>query len=85
MGRADAEADLLVQGCRPGALLKFGLGREALGERWPHLSAVTQSPWEPAGPWSSHRGFDSLVQCLTGIAAIEGDSKPRRPATRTDQ
>ena len=69
-----AEADLLVLGYRPGALLQFGLGTEALAERWPHLSVVTLSAWGPAGPWSGRRGFDSLVQCPTGIAAIEGSS-----------
>ena len=70
-----AEADLLVQGYRPGALLQFGLGTEALAERHPHLSVVTLSAWGPAGPWSDRRGFDSLVQCPTGIAVIEGNSE----------
>jgi crotonobetainyl-CoA:carnitine CoA-transferase CaiB-like acyl-CoA transferase len=78
-----AEADLLVQGYRPGALLKFGLGREALAERWPHLSVVTLSAWGPAGPWSRRRGFDSLVQCPTGIAAIEGS--PEQPGAMPAQ
>jgi len=69
-----AEADLLVQGYRPGALHQFGLGTEALAERWPHLSVVTLSAWGSAGPWSGRRGFDSLVQCPAGIAAIEGNA-----------
>ncbi|HEX9041524.1 MAG TPA: CoA transferase [Trebonia sp.] len=67
-----AEADLLVQGYRPGALARFGLDTRALADRWPHLSVVTLSAWGSSGPWSHRRGFDSLVQCPTGIAAIEG-------------
>lgn len=34
------------------------------------------SAWEPAGPWSSRPGFDSLVQCPTGIAHIEATDSP---------
>jgi crotonobetainyl-CoA:carnitine CoA-transferase CaiB-like acyl-CoA transferase len=78
-----AEADLLVEGYRPGALLQFGLGTEALAERHPHLSVVTLSAWGPAGPWSARRGFDSLVQCPTGIAAIEGN--PHQPGAMPAQ
>ena len=69
-----AEADLLVQGYRPGALARFGLDAEALAERWPQLSVVTLSAWGSSGPWSHRRGFDSLVQGPTGIAVVEGSA-----------
>ena len=69
-----SSADLLVQGYRPGALARFGLTQEALAQRHPHLSVVTLSAWGPGGPWSQRRGFDSLVQCVTGIALTEGSS-----------
>lgn len=65
-------ADLLVQGYRPGALARFGLEAHTLSERHPHLSVVTLSAWGPSGPWADWRGFDSLVQCPTGIALAEG-------------
>lgn len=65
-------ADLLVQGYRPGALTRFGLEAHAVSERHPHLSVVTLSAWGPSGPWADRRGFDSLVQCPTGIALAEG-------------
>ncbi|MBV9846563.1 MAG: CoA transferase [Kutzneria sp.] len=41
-----AEADVLVQGYRPGALARHGLAPDALAERHPHLSVVTLSAWE---------------------------------------
>lgn len=68
-----AQADLLVQGYRPGALARYGLDARELADRHPHLSVVTLSAWGPAGPWAGRRGFDSLVQCPTGIAHAEGD------------
>lgn len=72
-----SEADVLVQGYRPGALARHGLAAEALAERHPHLSVVTLSAWGPDGPWAQRRGFDSLVQCPTGIAVVEGaDGNP---------
>ena len=76
-GRAQLEellrsADVLVQGYRPGALDRFGLAEAELAERHPHLSVVTLSAWGWRGPWAGRRGFDSLVQCPTGIAAAEG-------------
>lgn len=67
-----AEADVLAQGYRPGALARYGLDPVELAERHPHLSVVSVSAWGQDGPWAQRRGFDSLVQCPTGIAAIEG-------------
>ncbi|HEV3033216.1 MAG TPA: CoA transferase [Solirubrobacteraceae bacterium] len=72
-----ADADVVVQGYRPGALSRFGLSSDALAERHPHLSVVTLSAWGTIGPWAGRRGFDSLVQCPTGIAVAEGnDGRP---------
>ncbi|MGH3094836.1 MAG: CoA transferase [Streptosporangiales bacterium] len=63
------EADVLVQGYRPGALAEFGLDADAVQARHPHLVTVTLSAWGQQGPWAYRRGFDSLVQAATGIAA----------------
>lgn len=68
------EADVLVLGYRPGALDRYGLAPDVLAERYPHLSVVQLSAWGLIGPWSDRRGFDSLVQCATGIAAAEGNA-----------
>ena len=58
-----AGADVLLTGYRPGALFRFGL------ERHPHLVHVSLSAWGTTGPWAGRRGFDSLVQVASGIAA----------------
>jgi crotonobetainyl-CoA:carnitine CoA-transferase CaiB-like acyl-CoA transferase len=70
-----AAADVLVHGYRPGALDRYGLSGAELAEQQPHLSVVSVSAWGPDGPWSGRRGFDSLVQCPTGIAAVEGEEE----------
>ncbi|MBN0044137.1 CoA transferase [Streptomyces actuosus] len=67
-----AAADVVVTGYRPGALDRFGLAPEALAERRPGLVVAQLSAWGSAGPWAHRRGFDSLVQAATGIAAEEG-------------
>ncbi|MER6158009.1 CoA transferase [Streptomyces sp. NPDC001868] len=67
-----AEADVVVTGYRPGALDRFGLSPEALAERRPGLVVARLSAWGAYGPWAERRGFDSLVQVATGIAAAEG-------------
>jgi crotonobetainyl-CoA:carnitine CoA-transferase CaiB-like acyl-CoA transferase len=77
-GRATVEellagADVVVQGYRPGALDAFGLDPAALAERHPHLAVVRLRAWGAAGPWQDRRGFDSLVQAASGIAALLGD------------
>jgi crotonobetainyl-CoA:carnitine CoA-transferase CaiB-like acyl-CoA transferase len=70
-------ADVVVTGYRPGALDRFGLSARALAERRPGLVVAQVSAWGPDGPWGGRRGFDSLVQVATGIAAVEGS--PGRP------
>lgn len=67
-------ADVVVLGYRPGALDRFrGMAPAALAARNPGLVIAQLSAWGRYGPWAERRGFDSLVQVATGIAAIEGD------------
>ena len=70
-----AEADVVVTGYRPGALDRFGLSPEALAERRPGVVVAQVSAWGAYGPWRGRRGFDSLVQVASGIAALEGSAE----------
>jgi crotonobetainyl-CoA:carnitine CoA-transferase CaiB-like acyl-CoA transferase len=63
-----AQADVLIQGYRPGALDALGFGAAAIGARHPQLVIVSLSAWGAEGPWGGRRGFDSLVQAASGIA-----------------
>ncbi|MFI6686766.1 CoA transferase [Streptomyces sp. NPDC050485] len=79
-------ADVVVTGYRPGALERQGLTPEALAARRPDLVIAQLSAWGRYGPWHERRGFDSLVQVATGIAALEGspDEPGALPAQALD-
>jgi hypothetical protein len=64
-------ADLVVCGYRPGGLERFGLGASHLVERYPGLVVVVIDAWGHSGPWAARRGFDSVVQAVTGIGVGE--------------
>ncbi|MGV2980256.1 CoA transferase [Camelimonas sp. ID_303_24] len=62
-------ADVLAHGYRPGALEGLGLGAETRRAVNPGLVEVSLDAWGWSGPWRGRRGFDSLVQMSSGIAA----------------
>ena len=64
-----SEADVLVHGYRPGALEALGLGRDERDRHRPGLVDVSLDAYGWSGPWCGRRGFDSLVQMSSGIAA----------------
>jgi crotonobetainyl-CoA:carnitine CoA-transferase CaiB-like acyl-CoA transferase len=78
-----AQADVVVQAFRPGALERLGLGPAECAALRPGLTYVDISAWGATGPWAARRGFDSLVQMACGIAhegrvaAGELDGAPR--------
>jgi CoA-transferase family III len=66
-----ADADIFVQGYRPGALQALGFGPEEAAAINPHIVYVSLSAYGDHGPWAQRRGFDSLVQTATGFNADE--------------
>jgi crotonobetainyl-CoA:carnitine CoA-transferase CaiB-like acyl-CoA transferase len=73
-------ADVVLCAYRPGALGALGLDPSSLARMRPGLVVGTLSAYGGAGvgPWGERRGFDSLVQMVTGIAdegrrALGGD------------
>ncbi|MFK4444516.1 crotonobetainyl-CoA:carnitine CoA-transferase CaiB-like acyl-CoA transferase [Caballeronia udeis] len=74
-------ADVFLQGYRPGALAAHGFGPEKVARLRPGIVYVTISAYGHKGPWSQRRGFDSLVQSASGIAWAEaqaaGSAQPR--------
>jgi crotonobetainyl-CoA:carnitine CoA-transferase CaiB-like acyl-CoA transferase len=72
------EADVFVQSYRPGALAARGFSAESLARLRPGIVCASLSAWGPTGPWRERRGFDSIVQAVSGIAQANGDgAKPR--------
>nr|WP_243845346.1 CoA transferase [Microbacterium halimionae] len=77
-----AGADVVVTGYRPDALTRFGLDDDVLAASHPGLIRGRISAWGTRGPWAHRRGFDSIVQTVSGIAAIsspEGSHHGARP------
>lgn len=64
-----ADADVLVHGYRADALAGLGLDAETRETIRPGLIDVSLDAYGWSGPWSARRGFDSLVQMSSGIAA----------------
>jgi len=62
------EADVFVQGYRPGSLARRGFCPEELATIKPGIVYVTLSAYSHRGPWADWRGFDSLTQSASGIA-----------------
>ncbi|MES4615357.1 CoA transferase [Ewingella sp. CoE-038-23] len=63
-----AEADVLVHGYRPDALVRLGYGEAERRSINPGLIDVSLNAYGWCGPWAGRRGFDSLVQMSSGIA-----------------
>ncbi len=75
------EADIFVQGYRPGAIASFGLDPHDVARIRPGIVYVSLCAYGHEGPWAARRGFDSLVQTASGFNAGEaeafGESEPR--------
>jgi crotonobetainyl-CoA:carnitine CoA-transferase CaiB-like acyl-CoA transferase len=71
-------ADVFSQSYRPGALAARGFSFEQIAAIRPGIVYVSLSAFGPQGPWRQRRGFDTLVQTVSGISyeyALDG--KPR--------
>lgn len=68
------EADIVVQGYRPGALAALGYGPHDVARIRPGIVYVSLSAYGHEGPWSGRRGFDSLVQTASGFNHAEAQA-----------
>jgi crotonobetainyl-CoA:carnitine CoA-transferase CaiB-like acyl-CoA transferase len=75
------DADVFVQGYRPGGIARFGFGPEEVARLRPGIVYVSLCAFSHVGPWAARHGFDSLVQTASGFNAAEaeafGDGEPR--------
>jgi crotonobetainyl-CoA:carnitine CoA-transferase CaiB-like acyl-CoA transferase len=70
------EADVFSQGYRPGTLGTRGFSPEALAKLRPGIVFVSLCAFGHVGPWASRRGFDTVVQTVSGITSRQGDLFP---------
>jgi crotonobetainyl-CoA:carnitine CoA-transferase CaiB-like acyl-CoA transferase len=78
------DADVVIDGYRPGALARRGFGLERLSELNPNLVYLTLSAFGEAGPWAGRPGFDTYVQCATGLSQDGPDGPSRLPCQPLD-
>ena len=69
--------DVFSQSFRPGALAARGFSPEEAAKLRPGIVYVTLSAWGTEGPWKDRRGFDSIVQTVSGMAYAQGGEKPK--------
>lgn len=72
-----AQADVFLQSYRPGALARQGFSAEELAAARPGIVVAELDAYGWQGPWAGRRGFDSLVQMASGIAAETAVDAPR--------
>ncbi len=79
-------ADVFSQAYRPGTLAARGFSPEDVAAIRPGIVCVTLSAWGHAGPWSTRRGFDTIVQSASGMADVMAkDGKPQlQPVSAID-
>ncbi len=70
------QADVFSQGYRPGTLAQRGLSPENLAALRPGIVCVSLSAFGRKGPWASRRGFDTVVQTVSGITSRQGELFP---------
>jgi crotonobetainyl-CoA:carnitine CoA-transferase CaiB-like acyl-CoA transferase len=70
------EADVFSQGYRPGTLADRGFSPEELAKLRPGIVCVSLCAFSHVGPWASRRGFDTVVQTVSGITHRQGELFP---------
>ena len=71
-----SQADVFSQGYRPGTLAKRGLSPQDLAKVRPGIVYVSLSAFGRVGPWAERRGFDTVVQTVSGITHRQGELFP---------
>jgi alpha-methylacyl-CoA racemase len=75
------QADVLVEGFRPGVAERLGVGPDACLDRNPRLVYARMTGWGQDGPWANHVGHDINYIGLVGALAAVGEEggKPVPP------
>lgn len=67
-----AQADVLVQNFKPGAMARLGLSIETLRQTYPKLICCSISGYGDTGPYAQRKAYDLLVQADSGLSSITG-------------
>lgn len=75
--RLVAEADVLVEGMRPGVAERIGIGPDVCLERNPKLVYARMTGWGQDGPWAHAAGHDMNYIAITGALHGLGQVKEK--------
>jgi crotonobetainyl-CoA:carnitine CoA-transferase CaiB-like acyl-CoA transferase len=75
------QADVLIEGFRPGTLERWGLGPDDLHQVNPGLVMLRYSGFGQTGPYKDRPGFGTIAECMSGYIGMTGfpDSPPVLP------
>ena len=75
------EADILIEGFRPGTMENWGIGPDELLASNPDLIIVRYSGFGQTGPYKDRPGFGTIAECMSGYISMTGfpDSPPVLP------
>merc|ERR1719281_1941175 len=71
--RLAAEADVVVQNFRPGAVERLGVGYEDIKKINPDIVYLSSCGFGHEGPYHTQRTYDPKIQCLSGMSDVQGD------------
>ena len=76
-----ARADVLIEGFRPGAMERWGLGPDDLQAVNPKLVMLRFSGFGQTGPYKDRPGFGTIAECMSGYISMTGfpDTAPNLP------
>ncbi len=77
------EADVFIEGFRPGTIARYGFGYEALKAKRPGIIYYSISGFGQTGPWAGRPAMDPVLQAFCGIVDEnrgEMDNHPHRIA-----
>jgi len=68
-----ADADVLIENFKTGTLEKWGLGWDALSQRFPRLVHCRVSGYGADGPLGGLPGYDAAIQAQAGLMSVNGE------------
>ena len=76
-----AKTDILIEGFRPGAMERWGLGPDELLAVNPKLVMLRYSGFGQSGPYKDRPGFGTIAECMSGFVGMTGfqDTPPVLP------
>ena len=74
-----AQADVLVENFRPGAMQRLGFAYEQVKAFNPRIVYLSISGFGQSGPYSNYRVYDPVIQAVSGFADAHPDMDTQEP------